>query len=59
MQTIAREKRLWLDPWPAFEGLFAHRRERCGHGTPGRGRTRLAHTSTNLFAPEELILKAS
>lgn len=35
----ARRKELRLKPWPEFEGLFSHRRELCGRGTPGRTRT--------------------
>lgn len=34
-----RGKRLWLEPWPEFAGLFDHRRDYCRHGTPGRTRT--------------------
>jgi hypothetical protein len=34
-----REKWMCLRPAPEFEGLLAHRRELCGHGTPGRTRT--------------------
>jgi hypothetical protein len=54
-----REKKLWPDPSGEFAEAFEQRRRLCMHGTPGRGRTRIAHTSPNLFAPEELILEAS
>ena len=34
-----KAKKMWLQPWPEFVGLFAHRRDLCGLGTPGRTRT--------------------
>ncbi len=37
MEVRQHESR--LKPWPEFEALFVHRRELCGHGTPGRTRT--------------------
>lgn len=55
-----RAKQMWLCPWPEFAGLFVHRRDLCGLGTLGRGRTVAAHTNDDRwFATGDLIAVAS
>jgi len=54
-----KARKIWLEPWLEFQALFAHRREWCGLGTPGRSRTRVTHTNPRLFATEELIIASA